>query len=392
MRDLSAAAVARVLGFVGYGNLAAPLWFIGLEEGLGAMADADVRANLFSRGRFDETMDLAQAHMTLVENGRPYDISRRDRFSPVWLWMARFARAIGGADDWRDLASARAYIRARLGRSDGATFMTYASPVPEKGLHTRQWTELVRQTGVDVTRHQAQRAARIRTLIEQHRPAIVICHGLTAQHAYQGLLPALAWQQVPGAPSVLAAQDAEGRLRFVTPFFGNGQMGFDLAESLVRAIIGHKPVASRFARADDVAAPAVRATGIGVRPASATSAASQRSQEARAMNQTPDEFRDNTDPKITVRLLDLLRKKGLGDDAFWRLHHKRAINHHETIQEFRSYCTGLRGRFRTDSTNSRVHDRLLHALSAHRAEIERGGPQTDFVTLAERAWKIIPHR
>ena len=129
-QDLARDAIANILGFIGYGNLAAPLWFIGLEEGLGGMDNADIATNLVARGRFDETMDLAQSHMTLVERGRPYDLSQRDRFTPVWLWMARFARAIEGAPDWQDLELAKKYVRNRLGRSDGSTFFTYGSPIP----------------------------------------------------------------------------------------------------------------------------------------------------------------------------------------------------------------------------------------------------------------------
>jgi len=95
--DLGKAAVDRILGFLGYGNPRASLWFIGLEEGLGEMNDSDIVANLSARGRFSEVMDLSDAHLSLLEGGRPYDLSQRQKFTQVWLWMGRLARAIEGA-------------------------------------------------------------------------------------------------------------------------------------------------------------------------------------------------------------------------------------------------------------------------------------------------------
>lgn len=386
-QDVGRDAIANILGFIGYGNLAAPLWFIGLEEGLGGMDDADVAANLVARGRFDETMDLAQSHMTLVERGRPYDLSQRDRFTPVWLWMARFARAIEGAPDWQDLELAKEYVRNRLGRSDGSTFLTYGSPIPEQGLHTRQWTNLVRQTELEVQGLLDRRVARIRALIELHRPSIVICHGTSATGKYQSLLPAMHWRPIPGGGSFLAAQNERGLRGFITPFFGVGQMSFDKATDLVRVLQeGVQRPPHRFgvegmnAARHPPATPPKSAVMTGCMP-----------QGMMQLGQAAIDYSDNTDPKCTVRLVNRLEKMGFSNDAFALLHHRREKGERETISGFRSYCANLNGRFRTAS-NRLVHDRLVQVLKGRLSSIEGSAPPVDFETLADRAYKAIPHR
>ena len=391
MSDLTPAAVDRILGFVGYGNPAAPLWFIGLEEGLGGMNDADVAANLVARGRFSETMDLVQSHMTLVEGGRPYNLSLRYKFTPVWLWMARFARAIEGAPDWEDLDLAKEYVRARLGRSDGGTFLTYASPIPEKRLHTRQWTELLNRSGAGMQGLIAQRAARVRAMIEQHRPSIVICHGTTATRDYQSFLPPMDWHPMPGNAAFLDARDARGLRRFITPFFGVGQMSFDRAEVFVHAI---QQVGSKLLLSDNLD-KGLRVAGL--RPAKLASSAaviSHRMGQPRGtepMSNSFDEFNDNTDPACTIKLLDRLVRIGLANGAFALLHHKREKGEGETISGFRTYCINLQGKFRTAS-NPLVHERLVHVLTGHLAGKNGSAPVADFETLADRAYKAIPPR
>jgi len=48
----------RILGFLGYGNLSAPVWFVGLEEGLGGADDEQAARSLQVRGAFAPAMDL----------------------------------------------------------------------------------------------------------------------------------------------------------------------------------------------------------------------------------------------------------------------------------------------------------------------------------------------
>ena len=382
------AAVEHILSFVGYGSLAAPLWFIGLEEGLGGMDDADVAANLVARGKFAETMDLAQSHMTLVEAGRPYDLSQRHRFTQVWLWMARFARALEGAPDWQDIDLAKHYVRSRLGRSDGSTFLTYASPIPEKGLHTRQWTELVHCTGLDVQALLDRRVERIRALIERHRPSIVICHGTSATRDYQSLLPPMNWQPIPGFGPILAAEDEHGFHRFITPFFGVGQMSFEMAGYVVNLIKQTELSLPSRDRVTDVRHVASQRPLMSTPAASGMPIDSARSPD---LSHSFNDFSDSTDPACTIRLLDRLVGMGLTNGAFALLHHRRERGERETILGFHTYCAGLQGRFRTAS-NRLVHERLVYVLTGRLRSTEGSERGIDFETLADRAYRAIPPR
>jgi hypothetical protein len=60
--DLTVEQINRIVGFLCYGNPAAPVWLVGIEEGLGNMNSADTLKNLTARGRFKSTMDLRDAH------------------------------------------------------------------------------------------------------------------------------------------------------------------------------------------------------------------------------------------------------------------------------------------------------------------------------------------
>jgi hypothetical protein len=127
--SLSDDAIKRVVGFLGYGRASAPVWFIGLEEGLGDAKD-DEATNLKARAQFKRTMDLVVAHRALQEGGEPIEIETKRKFTQVWVWMAKIMRARAGKDDWRDTEAAKTYIRQRLGRRNGETFLTEVSPIP----------------------------------------------------------------------------------------------------------------------------------------------------------------------------------------------------------------------------------------------------------------------
>ena len=368
--------IDRILGFLGYGNLAAPLWFIGLEEGIGGMGDSDVRHNLKARGQWAPVMDLPQSHMTLVQAGAPYDIRHRPSFTQVWTWISKFAQAYHGASNWDDLSAAKAYVRDRLGRSGGDVFMTYAMPIPESGLHTREWTDFLHRNGGSPNQALALRRFVLRALIEQHRPKIVICHGTTQTTAYQSLLPAANWNALAMAPQVITGTAVYGGRFFITPFFGNGQMSDRLAHAFAREL--RRPAPS----------PGLPMVSPGKH------AQLERNAIPSAPNVPPipvqverlrvQEYGDGTDPKGTVRLLDDLRKIGLDDDAFWQLHHKKLKGERETIRGFHSYCLKTQS-FKPDQNNWRVHQRLLTLLRACTAN-----PAVNFSDLAQQAFRNMP--
>jgi hypothetical protein len=179
-------------------------------------------------------MELQAAHLSLREAGRPYDLTKRTKFTQVWVWAAKIARSLGGAADWQHVERAKNYIRFRLGRLDGQTFLTNRSPIPEKGGNDgRPWRTYFEgrlppgMLDVMLTR----RHQMLRSLIDTHRPRVIICHG-EPRSAHRALV--LNGQVVPNDQSRIEQYDlADGRHVFICPFFGVGQMSTPDAQDLV---------------------------------------------------------------------------------------------------------------------------------------------------------------
>lgn len=377
MGEISAEEARNIVGFLGYGNLAAKLWFVGLEEGLSAMSDSDVAHNLKARGRWESTMDLKQAHLSLIEHGSPYDLDRRTAFTPVWTWIARFSRALLGAVDWQDFNQAKRYVREQLGRSDGQIFMTYAAPVPEKKLEDRRWTEGVRQSGIPFETACQQRNAMLRKYFTANEPKTVICHGKAATGTFKSTFPVKQWTNPPHLPSVSIGTAENGTCCLITPFFGNGQMSGHLAQQIVELLEAISQ--GRFHDTDAVDCPS---------EARSTYTSTNRA-APEVGNFVPDSrsdrFRAETlDPALTVELLNYLRGQRFTDGAFSRLHHNQERGKRETINGFTNYCGGIRS-FRSGDSNEKIHLRLLYVLE-RRAE----NPESSFDSLASAAYKAIP--
>lgn len=230
-------APERILSFLGYGNPAG-LWFVGKEEGLGQMDDDDQRANLSARRRFDPVMDLQAAHLALRERGQACDLTKWLPRTQVWRWAAKISRAVSGASDWRNPERARDYIRHSLGRTNGHTFITNLSPIPEKGGSSgrpwrRQFEEALPSGMLDtllVKRHQA-----LKDLILAYKPTAIICHG-KPRSAHRAFM--LGDQPAPAnEPRIEAYDPADGPPVFICPFLGVGQMRTEDAELLVKMLV-----------------------------------------------------------------------------------------------------------------------------------------------------------
>jgi hypothetical protein len=100
------------------------VWFVGLEEGLGG-ADDERRQEAFRYGeRLRRRWIYARDVSTIL-------ISRKTRFREPRRAMdgQDYARRNGETDWW---GKVEPYIRERLGRSEGETFLTELSPIPSR--------------------------------------------------------------------------------------------------------------------------------------------------------------------------------------------------------------------------------------------------------------------
>ena len=224
-------AISKIASFVGYGNLAAPVWFFGFEEGLGRMKDGDAETNLKSRGNFNETMDLYNAHLGLVEGGRKVDIAVDPPTTQVWKFMAKIMLARSGCRDWLDPNLVKTYIKKDLGRSGGETFLTELSPIPSKCSRDGSWIARFKAWDSGIDAKIKQRAVALGKLISDQSPPKVICYGRGRANEFAKLLE-VEWRKVPGCPNVDSAKD--GRY-LMLPFFGNGHMSHKVIEDLLNS-------------------------------------------------------------------------------------------------------------------------------------------------------------
>lgn len=242
--SLSPEQIEGILCFQGYGVPSAPVWFVGIEEGLGKMSEDDAKHNLRARGSFASVMDLRDAHLRLVERGRPIDIERKDSFTQVWQYMAKVMLARNGTSNWRDSQAVKQYVRFQLGRCDkslGETFLTELSPIPTNHSKNKEWYQWFQSNvGVGLERKLENRRQGLKRLLAEHGsnrivPRLVVCYSQPRAHEFAQLLD-IEWKTDPQCPQVSSAfRDATRYL--LLPFFGNGQMGHDIITYLISA--GH---------------------------------------------------------------------------------------------------------------------------------------------------------
>jgi hypothetical protein len=226
--DFSSAEARRILQFIGYGRLAAPIWFVGLEEGLSSLEPADLAHNLKARGKWDEVMDLERAHLLLHHNGEPMQIAIKPPRTQTWTWMAKIAEALASSPDWDDRGAAGRYVRRRLGRSDpaiGETLLTELSPIPSKRVAENQkWRDFFRRIDPECDRIIINRLVKLRALIDQHRPPFVFCYGSEnpePSQLFKRLFPTRTWRRVAKKSQM---SESDGRFAVLMPFFGNGRL------------------------------------------------------------------------------------------------------------------------------------------------------------------------
>lgn len=232
--DLSPEAIDSVVNFLGYGNLSAPVWFIGIEEGLGNMSSDEVVRNLRARGTFKEVMDLHEAHCKLHEKGHQIDIEKNPPDTQVWRWMAKIMLARQGCKDWIDSEGAESYVRFHLGRICGHTFMTELSPIPAKSTGDKNWMKWFENHCSNLDEKLRQRRLRLREEIrknlKENSRTRAVCYGRGSNRANEfAEFFGIKWE--PVTPNISRSKDSE---HWLLPFFGLGHMSGSVIDELFR--------------------------------------------------------------------------------------------------------------------------------------------------------------
>jgi len=236
--SLSIEEIGRIIGFLGYGRLSAPVWFIGIEEGLGRANSEEALNNLKARGGFAPIMDLREAHLLLRESGQCIDVETKRVFVAVWIWMAKIMQAYGGKEGWRNLESAKEYVRTQLGRFSGETFLTELSPIPSRNGKDKTWVQWFKKLDPDLETRIKLRTKTLREMLKKYDPPLVVCYGSGNKlpNKFAELLD-VEWQVV--TRKLRRSRDSR---RLLLPFLGTGQMSHAILHELLdRGLLRRAP-------------------------------------------------------------------------------------------------------------------------------------------------------
>jgi hypothetical protein len=187
MTPLNSDELRHLLNFIGYGNLDADVWWLGMEEGMAR--DDSPEANLRARLKFEPVEDLRDA---CVRNGLTKHHEGNRVSQATWWPMCEVMLHVSGRQVDRE--SKRAYQAERLGRHSGETLLLELMPIPKPDFGSWGYEELIPQFHSRDDYYgqvMPERVAMIRGLIHKHRPRLVIGYGKAYWEHYQKLFPGL---------------------------------------------------------------------------------------------------------------------------------------------------------------------------------------------------------
>lgn len=217
--------VDHLLSFIGYGNVNAPFWFLGMEEAGGGYE------NLRRRLLFDEIEDLYQGHKKLgvlkYHEGSRY-------IQPTWRGMCVIMLNLMGKEVTRD--EIRRFQAEELGRAHSNTFLLELMPLPKPSIEAWGYSGFLPQLGSKDDYYQQilpKRIQLLKTLISEHSPDVVIGYGKGYWGNYRKLFPRAKFSRIKiyemaeGNPFVLlthhfTARSMDGRFPEIAKFVRDG--------------------------------------------------------------------------------------------------------------------------------------------------------------------------
>lgn len=207
---LSSKEKTRLLHFVGYGNLAAPVWFIGMEErGHG-------EERLERRSKFKSVEDLARAHDILGITKHHHPPVKLQR---TWRAMCEIMLSLANVNPTID--NLKRYQATELGRFESDTFLTELLPIPAPSRRAWEFASLFGERGDYEEKVRPERIKMLGRLISKHKPSLVICYGHADWKYFEQLFPQAIWRSV--APFRIG-RTHKTRI-FLTPHFVPYHMG-----------------------------------------------------------------------------------------------------------------------------------------------------------------------
>jgi len=212
----------RIENFVGYGNRAAPVVFIGMEEGL--KEEDGLLGDLLVRSRWpDRVMDLEKAHEGIAGTELSFDPERAPK-QPTWRVMSDLMLRRGG-NSAPTRVDRKRYRTLRLGRAGGDTLLAELLPYPNK-KYDKSETWLYRQFGQYNDRHEYEKALLgprkqlLREALAWHPRKLVVCYGKHHWEHFQGLFDGVRWRDI--GPKFRVGEGGVSRVILTTHFSDRG--------------------------------------------------------------------------------------------------------------------------------------------------------------------------
>lgn len=224
MKAFTDQEVNKLLSFIGYGDVRANVWFIGMEEGGGD------EENLRRRLNFEKVEDCRDAMEKLGIRDWHWGTQRIQR---TWRGMCHIMLVLGGVQPSRE--EIRKYQVEMLGRAAGDTLLTELMPIPKPRLNTWTYSELFPQFGNAEEYYSEVKPGRIkmlRNLFETCKPEIVICYGKKFHPDFLEIFPLAGFERVNG---LFSRAHANGSKIFLTDHFTARSMNTGL-DSIAQAI------------------------------------------------------------------------------------------------------------------------------------------------------------
>lgn len=182
----------RIENFIGFGNIDAPVVFIGMEEGL--KSPDDLLGDLLIRSTYETAvMDLKEAHSGIAGTERYFDPDTAPR-QPTWRVMADLMLRRGGEVNPNG-NDRRRYRALYLGRADSSTLLTELLPYPHP--KARDW--LYERFGRYLTRSDYEqdmlpmRRELLRRTLALAPRELVVCYGKKHWEHFEQLFPEITW-------------------------------------------------------------------------------------------------------------------------------------------------------------------------------------------------------
>lgn len=195
-QEVALLILKRLKNFWGYGNLKAPVWFVGMEEGLGSTEGIPLERFQSTDGKVvvDITSNTSADHQSLFKEGA--------KTQPTWrpliiiLFYLRFGRV-------PTLSEIRDYQINHFGRTTSPHAILELMPLPAKSTKKADWiyqdVPLIGLTNREeyLATYLPERVQALKLLIEKHQPKLVLFYSRSYLNEWQSIIPKKLKEVIP---------------------------------------------------------------------------------------------------------------------------------------------------------------------------------------------------